>query len=145
MANPSCTGTCPCTPTSPQSPLLPNVSHSLPSYSRTTRPLRKLSVIILCILTESRTPASLQINTPHIEYHSKSQEDLSTAAPCSSRELASPVKRASPSCVCTKIPMFLPSDAFSEVSSLFVAFQTHCAADTPKNTELSIKHDLQTN
>lgn len=80
MANPSCTGTCPCTPTSPQSLLLPNVSHSLPSYSRTTGPLRKLSVIILCILTESRTPASLQINTPHIEYHSKSQEDLPTSS-----------------------------------------------------------------
>lgn len=41
--------------------------------------------------------------------------------------------------------MFLPSDASSEVSSLFVAFQTHCAADTQKNAELSIKHDLQTN
>lgn len=70
-----------------------------------------------------------------------SRKTYPQAAPCSFRELASPVKQASPSFVCTKIKIFLPSDAFSEVSSLFVAFQTHCTTDTQKNaTTLSIKH-----
>lgn len=53
---------------------------SLPSYAHTARPLQKLSVTILLSLTESKTPSSLKISVPNVEYHSGQQEDLSTGS-----------------------------------------------------------------